>query len=458
MLVQAPPLMYVRIAGPAGTKLTVYRGSDDGKTLELPATLGFRPGYTYRFALHEVPGIPRQVFYPTLDVRGSLLLTGKARNADFPATIHVTEDELQRVVLNTYFKKVVALERPDLAVPVATKSDQPLEVAVEPTRDPYVEAAQRGQPLVVFQIGQRVWTPNELNAFAIPGTVLLPGDRVLGTPKLPPQLPWACYQVYDPILGPRSPGKFTNIYDGGDSANPAGFDRVGRLKGLDPSDTIAEYVDSKGRQKLAASNRIHLCVPRFILFKSELTHAMKTSHANVGTTAAAKTPAASVGQLALKSQSQQQHSEGVDTKLRLSGNFASLSTSVFGRMQGLEVKSSITTVKAVEATLAGPQAPEPEDGPLLIIKWPEKTAVNVGDVVTFYLKYSNTGGQPITNVVVSDSLAARFEYVKGSTRTDRDALFTTQPNEVGSSVLRWEFTGPLQPREHGLISFQVRVR
>jgi len=84
--------------------------------------------------------------------------------------------------------------------------------------------------------------------------------------------------------------------------------------------------------------------------------------------------------------------------------------------------------------------------------------VNVGDIVTFYLKYSNTGGQPITNVVVSDSLAARFEYVKGSTKTDRDALFTTQPNEAGSAVLRWEFTGTLQPREHGLITFQVRVR
>ena len=59
---------------------------------------------------------------------------------------------------------------------------------------------------------------------------------------------------------------------------------------------------------------------------------------------------------------------------------------------------------------------------------------------------------------MSDSLAPRFEYVKGSTRTDRDALFTTQPNEAGSAVLRWEFTGALQPHEHGLISFEVRVR
>ena len=40
----------------------------------------------------------------------------------------------------------------------------------------------------------------------------------------------------------------------------------------------------------------------------------------------------------------------------------------------------------------------------------------------------------------------------------RDAIFTTQPKEVGSTILRWEFTGALQPSENGLISFQVRVR
>src|SRR5207253_698298 len=105
-----------------------------------------------------------------------------------------------------------------------------------------------------------------------------------------------------------------------------------------------------------------------------------------------------------------------------------------GRVLGLEIKASLRSVDAVNARMAGPQPTEPADGPLVIIKWPDKSAVNVGEIVTFYLKYSNTGGQPITNVVVTDSLAPRFEYVKGSTKTDRDAMFTTQPNEVGSSV------------------------
>ena len=34
--------------------------------------------------------------------------------------------------------------------------------------------------------------------------------------------------------------------------------------------------------------------------------------------------------------------------------------------------------------------------------------------------------------MVTDSLITRFEYVKGSAHTTREANFTTQPNEVGS--------------------------
>ncbi|MBI1830940.1 MAG: DUF11 domain-containing protein, partial [Planctomycetes bacterium] len=169
-------------------------------------------------------------------------------------------------------------------------------------------------------------------------------------------------------------------------------------------------------------------------------------------------PSASVGNASLKEQSQQQTAESINTRMRLSGTFNSLGTSVAGQMQGLRVKSNLRGPSFVAATQAGPKPLEPEDGPLLIIKWPDKEIVNVGDVVTFYLKYSNAGGQPITNLVVSDSLSGRFEYVKGSTKADRDAVFTTQPNEAGSMILRWEFSGELAPREHGLITFQVKVR
>ncbi len=82
----------------------------------------------------------------------------------------------------------------------------------------------------------------------------------------------------------------------------------------------------------------------------------------------------------------------------------------------------------------------------------------IGDVVTFTLRYTNRGGQPISDVVVTDSLAPRFGYIRGSAKSDRAAIFTMQPNEAGSTILRWQFNGVLQPHESGTISFQVRVR
>ena len=57
--------------------------------------------------------------------------------------------------------------------------------------------------------------------------------------------------------------------DHGDVGLPAGYDRSGQLLGLDPSDTIAEYADSHGQKKITCSNRICLCVPRYILTRGE---------------------------------------------------------------------------------------------------------------------------------------------------------------------------------------------
>ncbi|HZZ77101.1 MAG TPA: hypothetical protein VFE62_01200, partial [Gemmataceae bacterium] len=186
--------------------------------------------------------------------------------------------------------------------------------------------------------------------------------------------------------------------------------------------------------------------------------AVQKTRISLEATLAAKAPYATTGQLALKQQLQQSHVEAVGGKLRLSGMYNQSSTSVVGRVRGLDIKSNLSSPSSVEAIAAGPKQVEPAEGPLVIIKWPDKECANVGDIVTFYLKYRNTGGQPITNVAVSDNLTQRLEYVAGSARTDRDALFTTTPNAVGSTVMRWEFTAPLQPREAGIISFQVRVR
>ena len=452
------PLMFVRFNGPKGTKIIVCRGTDAGQTLELPVTVGFRPGYAYRLAVFDLPNLPRQFFSPSFEIRGTLALTPKMRNEDFPAHVYLNEDDFGRALTGSLIKKVVTLEHPERSIPVATKADEPLEIPVTGTRDPYLEAIERGAPLIIMHLGGRFVTPQELNAMGVPGTVLLPGERFLGSPRIPPYLLWSWCPVLDPVHGPRPTAEFLRLPDGGDVGLPAGVTRDGKLKGLDPTDTIAEYTDSKGVKRIAISNRVAVCVPRFITFTGESGLAKTASRIGLNNAAALTTPAASAGQVALQQQQQRQSPEAVGTQIRLSGLMYSSGTSVVGRIQGLEVKSSLKHTDSVDG-LAGKAADvEPADGPLRIIKWPDKACVNVGEIVTFYLKYSNTGGQPITNVVVSDSLTTRLEYVKGSTKTDRDAVFTMEPNEAGSSILRWEFTAPLARGESGLITFQVRVR
>jgi uncharacterized repeat protein (TIGR01451 family) len=131
-------------------------------------------------------------------------------------------------------------------------------------------------------------------------------------------------------------------------------------------------------------------------------------------------------------------------------------TAVVGRVQGLEVASSVAETR--DMTVSCNEAPCPPDRPLHLFKWASAQSAQVGDVLTFYLKYSNQGGQPITDVAVSDSLTARLEYIPQSAKSDRDAVFTTQANDAGSQILHWELGGRLLPGQSGVVSFQARVR
>ncbi|HMF15347.1 MAG TPA: hypothetical protein VKE94_23695, partial [Gemmataceae bacterium] len=120
---------------------------------------------------------------------------------------------------------------------------------------------------------------------------------------------------------------------------------------------------------------------------------------------------------------------------------------IIGRMEGTEV---------IGAVLEKPTIHCPDK--LVLCKWASAKAAQLGDVITFYLKYSNNGGQAISDIAVNDSLTERLQYAPSTARSDRSAVFTTQVNEAGSLILRWEVGGTLQPGTSGILSFQARVR
>jgi uncharacterized repeat protein (TIGR01451 family) len=449
------PLMYVRFVGPAGARVTFYRGAAGGETFNAPFTAGFRPGYIYRFKMSGFPGRPEEfALYPTLEVRAVLQLPPGQRAVNYPAPLVITDD-VDHVLAGALVTRVVSLEDPERAVPVASKPDRPLEFHAPPGRDPVEEAREHGRPFLIFRMGQRDFSPEELAQHTVPGTSLLPGDRFLPAPQFPPYLPWTCLPLFDPLLGPRhTPEIF--VKDGGDVGARAGIDPEGRLVGLDPTDAVARYQDSCGRPHVTVSNRVCLLVPRFIHTRGEIVPAGQVALLGPGRTTlvvAQKTLLTNVPPLLAV---QNQQPVGLVSKQQLSQTVNRYGPQVVGRVEG-----SKTLITAQEtSTVAGACKPAPcePELPLKIIKWPDVCTAQIGEVVTFHLKYINAGGVPINEVEVSDSLSPRLEYIPGSAKSDRNMTFTTQPNEAGSLILRWQLNGPLPPRQFGVVSFQARIR
>jgi uncharacterized repeat protein (TIGR01451 family) len=452
-----PPLLFVRFDGPAGMKVTFFRGTAGGQTVTVPFTVGFRPGYILPMRLSEVPGHPGATFSPTVEIYGSLLLANRLRNPEFPAGLVFRDEDFNSVQAGAMVTKVVVLERPDTAIPQASKANEPLQIDVAPGQDPFAEGRQHGQPLMALRMGQREVTTKELAAQGMSGTVLMPGERVLPLPRVPPWVPWHCYPVYDPILGPPDPSHHIAICDGGDCGMPAGLDREGRIRGLDPSDTMARYTDHMGQKQLSISNRVCLCVPRFVVVRGEIVPAGQLAFLNLDVNRSITGGQQIEVRVPALEYDQNQHPGGLISRLRTSSAFVIEGTAITGRVEGLSLVSSRIGTGEVEAGPA-PKAKEPAGKPLKIIKFPDKCGGLVGDIITFTIRFSNEGGQPINDIVLVDNLTGRFEYIPGSAKTDREAVFTTQPNDAGSTLLRWEFQDTLHPGQSGQITFQVRIR
>jgi uncharacterized repeat protein (TIGR01451 family) len=78
--------------------------------------------------------------------------------------------------------------------------------------------------------------------------------------------------------------------------------------------------------------------------------------------------------------------------------------------------------------------------------------------VTYTIKYANKSCQAIHDVALSDSLTARLEYIPGTAKSTREAIFVTTKNEAGSLVLRWELKDSVPAKQGGEVTFQARVR
>jgi uncharacterized repeat protein (TIGR01451 family) len=461
------PLLHVKLIGPAGMRAVVYQGMARPRDLPGPVQLGLRPGYIYRLELNGFKQDPNLSLFPTLEVRGTLAMPPGLSAAPFPAPVVITEDDVRQALAGGLVTKVIYVEHGERAAPAATTPEQPLEATLPPDHDLLCEARELGRPVLILRLGQVILTPQEVARSSVPGTVLFPGERVLGPPAAPPMLPFVCFQWYDPILGPLCPEEEW-IHNG--CVNPPSprylvngqpfhpwFDADEKLRGLNPEDAVAEYRDARGRKKLSCSNRVCLFVPRFAVLRNVLGLGRYDNVVAVagqrdvlgGELLETRVPPLFTRQIEFARAAVQRT---IASEIEVVDR-----TVLVGHVEGgLQIVSEIVGVRDLTSTPGPP--PGPPERCLLLKKEVDKHTALPGEVVTFTLTFSNHGGLPMTDVAVVDSLSGRLEYVPGSWKSDRDAVFTLQPNEAGSQTLRWDVAGRLLPGESGVIRFQARVR
>lgn len=459
----ASPVLFVRFVAPDGTQVTVRPGAPDAKSFAAPAVAAFRPGYWYRLQLSQISDLaPGTTLSPSIEVLSTLHIPPGVKAEDYPATVQFTIDDIRLAAAGGLVTKVVYLEDPFQAPAVTSTAVTPVEFDVFRGRDPLEEARVRGRPMAIVRLGGREVPKEELAATVIPGTVLAMGDPSFPPPAAPPTLPRPLWQWYDPILGPKKPLEEI-LPDGGDIDLRIGMGPDGKLGNLNITDTGAEFRYGIAPKRTTISNRVCLFSPRFAVLRAE-TQPVTTDLI----VATAKSEMA-YGQLQLVNRLVNDtinqfiaprglHSKvgprGIQSRLGLASLDKTVGLLVSGTVEGVAFEGAV--IEPITAVQLGCCCRPAE--PLCLTKYADPKAPKVGDIVTFAIRYENVGARPISDIIIMDSLATRFEYIAGSNQSDRPVAFTIETTPSWSTVLRWAVPGEIMPGQSGMVKFQARVR
>jgi uncharacterized repeat protein (TIGR01451 family) len=316
-----------------------------------------------------------------------------------------------------------------------------------------------------------------------------------------PGLSW----VPDGISCPWPKDEF--ICDGGDKNHDVHVKRDWSVVGLDEEDTVVHYDTVDGRTEVTASNCVCIYAPRFAAVRQVSSPIFYEGHERIAGVEkplklnvheenrgpkTAIQPEQLVAQLGLdQTQAFRDKIRGThidqtlqpilaadaflpheNLKLIMRGEYdatekarlAERTAAAVTWTQNQAVQILIDGQQAVQAKgLSQPQETivyELEGKPRLrICKIADKSDAQVGEIVTFTLRFDNVGDQTVGNVTIIDHLMPRLEYVEGSTQSTLASEFKPGPIVGGeTTVLRWEINDPLKVNEGGVIRFQAKVR
>ncbi|MCA9051618.1 MAG: DUF11 domain-containing protein [Planctomycetaceae bacterium] len=301
------------------------------------------------------------------------------------------------------------------------------------------------------------------------------------------------------------------IFDGGDRDIPVHY-RNGEMGGLETEDTVAEFRNHLGENRVHASNRVAIYAPRFGAVETvsgpgvdvqvdravgahdvaapgglQDERGMQTSLADTQLFGFNSRRSAS-GVERAETPVLSEHSQSVLESNKFDHGAESRSSSGPGILQrtsivelsvritdaarstnykGVSAASSTTQAMVtyatfkVQATVGTEMKGRP--GEVVLTKEASSLVAAPGDVITFRIQFTNTGDLNVGDVRIIDNLTPRLRYVAGSGQIVlRDGQvggnLSVVPNSEGSEVLEFTLDQPLQGGESGVVTFEAEVR
>ncbi|MEZ6056256.1 MAG: hypothetical protein R3C01_06085 [Planctomycetaceae bacterium] len=150
----------VRIEVPTEGLVSFYSSEQQQPILaQAPAQAGMLVGRLYRFRIAGMPEYPGVELYPTVEIL-SRMHTPVGREEEFPIPIFISEDEIEMVLKNQMVNKVIYLEAPQTASPIAQEERGIVTFDIPSQRNLLDAAHQLGRPMAILRIGGRQPDPN----------------------------------------------------------------------------------------------------------------------------------------------------------------------------------------------------------------------------------------------------------------------------------------------------------
>ncbi len=180
----------VEIRAPDGAWISLAQEGGYSEPQASRALVGMQLGEVYRLRVTEIPGLPGTEIYPTIELLDRLY-PPPGLATQFPVPVQLTQDELEMASEGMFVTRVIYLEDPDQALPIAQRADgdQPWTEAA-PGDDPLVVADQLGRPMAILRMGGRVPTGAAGGAFSYGAPRAIVYDQAdHGDGRVPAELP-----------------------------------------------------------------------------------------------------------------------------------------------------------------------------------------------------------------------------------------------------------------------------